>query len=192
MRIAVGAGNAVREITKGWTKVHQVVHMRDVLVPALRDDIQREVPSLRYWSTEGTPHNAPEEGFLCDEYGVGLVFPTKWTPAPGHETYTMTEPRREHPSRKLLPLEKPYATVSHDESAARGAVVAGLTSGMDYWAGLAVGWIESGLPLDTQLAELLLKIAELRHMPQQLRHRAFALAKRWQKGQRPDSGAVRT
>ncbi|WP_316874445.1 DUF6881 domain-containing protein [Ralstonia edaphi] len=98
----------------------------------------------------------------------------------------MTEPRRENPSRKLLLLEQPYATVSHDESTARGAVVAGLTSGMDYWAGLAVGWIESGLPLDTQLAELLLKIAELRHMPQQLRHRAFALAKRWQKSIRAE------
>ena len=39
VRIAVGAGNPVREITAGWTKVHQVVHMRDVLVLALRDDI---------------------------------------------------------------------------------------------------------------------------------------------------------
>lgn len=77
VRIAVGAGNPVREVTEGWTKVHQVVHMRDVLVPALRDYIQREVPSLRYWSTERTPHNAPGEGFLDDEYGVGLVFPTK-------------------------------------------------------------------------------------------------------------------
>lgn len=104
----------------------------------------------------------------------------------GHEIYTMTEPRRENPSRKLLPLEQPYATVSHDESTARESVVAGLTSGMDYWAGLAIGWIESGLPLDTQLAELLFAIAKVRHMPQRLRHRAYALAKRWQKSMRAE------
>lgn len=104
----------------------------------------------------------------------------------------MTEPRREHPSRKLLPLEKPYATVSPDGSSVRESIVAGLTSGIDYWVDRAVGWIECGLPVDAQLAELLLEIARLHHMPQRLRHRAFALAKRWQKGQRPDSGAVRT
>lgn len=102
----------------------------------------------------------------------------------GNAAYTMTEHRREHAGTKLLPLEQPYAIASHDESTARASVVAGLTSGMDYWAGLAVGWIESGLPVDTQLAELLFGIAKLRHMPQRLRHRAFALAKRWQKSVR--------
>ncbi|PLC40477.1 hypothetical protein C0Q88_21985 [Ralstonia pickettii] len=52
---------------------------------------------------------------------------------------------------------------------------------MDYWAALAVGWIEGGLPMDAELAELLQEIAEHRNMSQRLRHRAFALAKRWQK-----------
>ncbi|MFV8580545.1 DUF6881 domain-containing protein, partial [Ralstonia pseudosolanacearum] len=109
----------------------------------------------------------------------------------GNAAYTMTEHRPEYAGTKLLPLEQPYAIASHDEWTARASVVAGLTSGMDYWAGLAVGWIESGLPVDTQLAELLFGIAKLRHMPQRLRHRAFALAKRWQKSLRPEFIDVR-
>ena len=115
------------------------------------------------------------------------VLSKRYIPADtGNEAYTMTEPRRENPSRKLLLLEQRYATGSYGESIARESVVAGLTSGSDYWASLAVGWIESGLPLDTQLAELLFAIAKVRHMPQRLRHRAYALAKRWQKSMRAE------
>lgn len=86
-----------------------------------------------------------------------------------------------NPSSKLLPLEQPYLAVSRDELAARESVVIGLTSGMAHWAGLAIAWLEAGLPVDAELAELLLEVAQQRGMPQQLRHQAFALAKRWQR-----------
>ena len=109
----------------------------------------------------------------------------------GNAAHTMSENRREHAGTKLLPLEQPYSTASRDASAAKESVVAGLTSGMDYWATLAVGWIEGGLLMDAELAELLLEIAKRRNMSQRLRHRAFALAKRWQKSTRAIDAGVR-
>ena len=85
---------------------------------------------------------------------------------------------RENPSSKLLPLEQPYSSASYDAPTAKESVVVGIMSGMDYWAGLAVGWIEAGLPVCAELKKLLLEIAQRRTVPQRLRHRAFALAKR--------------
>ncbi len=103
----------------------------------------------------------------------------------------MTEHRLEHAVTKLRPLERPYSIASHDESVARESVVAGLVSGTDYWAALAVGWIEGGLPMDVELAALLLETAKRRNMSQRLRHRAFALAKPWQKSMRAIDAGVR-
>lgn len=75
VQIAIEAGNSVKEISEGWSKVRQVVHMASRLTAAVRDDIQRQAPSLRYWSAERTPHNLAEEGFVCDAFQVGLSFP---------------------------------------------------------------------------------------------------------------------
>lgn len=75
VQIATGTGNSVREITEGWSKVQQVVHMAGPLTIDVKHDIQRQIPSLRYWSAERTPHNPAEEGFICDEYQVGMSFP---------------------------------------------------------------------------------------------------------------------
>ena len=75
VQIAIKAGNSVKEISEGWSRVQQVVHMTCGLSEVVRDDIQRQVPSLRYWSADRTPHNPAEEGFICDIYHVGLSFP---------------------------------------------------------------------------------------------------------------------
>lgn len=73
--IATVAGNSIKEISDGWSKVDQVVHMSGSLTTDVRQFIEKEEPSLRYWSTERTPHNPAEEGFTCDEYKVALSFP---------------------------------------------------------------------------------------------------------------------
>jgi hypothetical protein len=75
MQIAIASGNAVKEISEGWSKVQQVVHMSERMPASVRDEIQRQVPTLRYWSSERTPHNPAEEGFVCDAYHVGISFP---------------------------------------------------------------------------------------------------------------------
>jgi hypothetical protein len=75
VQIAVAAGNTVKEISEGWSKVQQVVHMAERMPASVRDEIQRQVPALRYWSSERTPHNPAEDGFICDAYHVGISFP---------------------------------------------------------------------------------------------------------------------
>lgn len=73
--IAIGDGNSIKEISEGWSKVKKVVHMNEKLSPLVRSEIQRQVPSLRYWTADKTPHNAAEEGYICDDHLVGLTFP---------------------------------------------------------------------------------------------------------------------
>ena len=73
--ILKSSGNDISEITEGWSKVKQVVHMKTKLTPNDKSEVYVKQPSLRYWSTERTPHNAAEEGFTCDECRVGIVFP---------------------------------------------------------------------------------------------------------------------
>jgi len=77
VQVAVNAGNSIQEISTGWSKVKQVVHMSRPLTADVLRDIQSEVPSLRYWSSARTPHNPAEEGFTCDEDEVGLSFPKR-------------------------------------------------------------------------------------------------------------------
>lgn len=76
VRIAEQAGNSVSELSEGWSKVRQVVQMAGPLTAAVRSSIESQVPSLRYWSTKRTPHNPAGEGYICEECGVGISFPT--------------------------------------------------------------------------------------------------------------------
>lgn len=74
VQLASSAGNEVIEISDGWTKVKQVVHMRRPLTEAIRSTLARD-PRLRYWFTESTPHNAADEGFSDDIAKVAISFP---------------------------------------------------------------------------------------------------------------------
>jgi hypothetical protein len=73
--IATAAGYMVKEVSSGWSKVDQVVYMSGNLTADVRQAIEKEEPSLRYWSTNRTPHNPAEEGFTCDDYKVAMSFP---------------------------------------------------------------------------------------------------------------------
>lgn len=73
--IAKASGNDVAEVSEGWTKVKQVVHMKSKLSNDDKNEIANKQPNLRHWSTERTPHNSAEDGYTCDECGVGITFP---------------------------------------------------------------------------------------------------------------------
>lgn len=73
--LALAAGNAVVEITTGWTKVRQVVHMRDPITEPLRIEI-RKISGLRESTTTATPHNRAEDRFIDDAAGVVITFPS--------------------------------------------------------------------------------------------------------------------
>ena len=49
-----------------------------------------------------------------------------------------------------------------------------------YWVSLAIAWLEQGAPLDIELVAALDEIAVTKSFSQGIRHRAFALARRWQ------------
>lgn len=73
--LALSAGYRVENVSAGWSKMSQVIEMSGKLTSELRQSIENKVPNLRYWSTEGSPHNSPQEGFTCDEYLVSMFFP---------------------------------------------------------------------------------------------------------------------
>lgn len=95
----------------------------------------------------------------------------------------------------LLPLlEKPFEMAALDlpgktralgkkytlptEIALQPLVVTALTSHSEYWAGLALQWLEDGFPLDLELSQVLAHCIENRTWPQSYRHRARKLVYR--------------
>lgn len=86
-------------------------------------------------------------------------------------------------SRELVVLlESPQKDVTSPEFV-RGAIKAGLRWPTSYWPELAVRWIEEGAGLDSELASLVSAVAANENFPQSLRHRAFALARRFDRAQ---------
>lgn len=73
VQCALADGNEITEISEGWTKVRQVVHMRKPLTKTVREQISHLL--LRHWTTEPTPHNKAEEGFSDDVEKVAVTFP---------------------------------------------------------------------------------------------------------------------
>lgn len=73
--IAKTSGNDVTEVSEGWAKVKQVVHMKGKLSDDDKNEIAIRQPILRHWSTQKTPHNVKEEGYTCDECEVAITFP---------------------------------------------------------------------------------------------------------------------
>jgi hypothetical protein len=74
VQLAVSAGNEVVEVSEGWTKVDQVIHMKKPLVVSVREVFMGD-SRLRHWAIDPTPHNAAEEGFTDDATKVAITFP---------------------------------------------------------------------------------------------------------------------
>jgi hypothetical protein len=62
-------------------------------------------------------------------------------------------------------------------------VLFALASWGEHWPALAVSWLESGLPASQSIAQALQSLSEETRLPQPVRHRAFALERRWSKSQ---------
>jgi hypothetical protein len=85
-----------------------------------------------------------------------------------------------NPVHLLIHLETPYAKYS-EQIPAKDVVLAGLRSQSGYWTGLAIAWIEQGALIDKEIQDTLDDIAKRKHFAQSLRHKAFALARRWER-----------
>lgn len=84
--------------------------------------------------------------------------------------------------RLVTHLEAPFASRELPEAEIRGAVLMGLTWPTEYWAALAIGWLEQGAPLDAELSAALEAITS-KPFSQRVRHRARALTRQWQRTQ---------
>ncbi|WP_148042039.1 hypothetical protein [Dickeya undicola] len=73
--LSLAEGNLVQEISDGWSNLEQVIFFSKKMSPELRVKIKSESPTLRYFSTDRTPHNKADEGFICDEYKVAISYP---------------------------------------------------------------------------------------------------------------------
>src|SRR5262245_59199255 len=96
------------------------------------------------------------------------------------------------PSKLVSHLESPYATYDDSGVPAHDVLIAGLSWETQYWPALAVQWLEQGAPVDAEIAALLEKVASQKHFPQSLRHKAFAIARRWSRQVPPNTSFERT
>ena len=82
----------------------------------------------------------------------------------------------------VVHLESPLSAFAPSEGSSRDVVLAGLNWPTEYWAALAVGWLEQGAPVDSEITSALRALAEKKHYSQGVRHRAFAIVRRFEKG----------
>ncbi|MFP1787610.1 hypothetical protein ACLEDP_17425 [Lonsdalea quercina] len=75
IELSLAEGNSVKEISDGWSNMEQVIFLSKKMSRSLQLKIKKEEPTLRYFSTNGTPHNKADEGFICDEYKVAISYP---------------------------------------------------------------------------------------------------------------------
>jgi hypothetical protein len=101
-----------------------------------------------------------------------------------------------HPGLLLL-LERPYPEVAEDATNAiafldipgvipdktrlREVVITAFESGMDYWASLAIEWLDAGQPVDEAIAGTLNSVASAKWASQHTRQAAFRIARKWEK-----------
>jgi len=84
--------------------------------------------------------------------------------------------------RFLPALESPYSMYS-GSMPAREILLGALNWPTGYWPALAVGWLEQGAPVDSDIAARLEAIGRGRQYEQRTRHRSLALLKGWAKAQ---------
>lgn len=74
VRDAISSGNSITEVSEGWTKIEQVVYMRDPLTSVLRMQLSA-YSGLHYCLVEPSPHNRAEECFTDEAKSVSISFP---------------------------------------------------------------------------------------------------------------------
>jgi hypothetical protein len=77
LEILKESGNEILEVTQGWSNVKEDLRMKHVLTVELKDRILLKEPDLEYWSYKGSPHNTPDEGFLCKQHSISISFPVE-------------------------------------------------------------------------------------------------------------------
>lgn len=77
LKLLKDSGNNIAEIVQGWSNMKEVFQMSEPLSSDLKEKIELEIPLLKYWKYKGSPHNAPGEGFYCEEHKIAISFPMR-------------------------------------------------------------------------------------------------------------------
>lgn len=85
------------------------------------------------------------------------------------------------PRALVVHLESPYGEERCNQPPAQQIILAGLQAPSEYWVNLAVGWLEQGTPANDEIIKALIAIVEDKYFSQRVRHRSFALKKRWRR-----------
>lgn len=91
----------------------------------------------------------------------------------------------DNPSNLVVLLEQDYdVAVSLGTQDIRATLLAGLNWEIpSYWVDCAIKWLEQGHKIDQEIFEILNLISENKAYKQSTRHKAFKIAKRWQREQ---------
>lgn len=75
INLSIQRGHTIKDISHSWSKLDTVVYFSHSMSSALKEAIYKTEPSLHFYSTEGTPHNSADEGFISDADKVAISFP---------------------------------------------------------------------------------------------------------------------
>jgi hypothetical protein len=64
IEIAGSEGNSIASLSDGFSEARQVVFIRQPLSVSAKADIARELPQLRHYRSERTPHILPMKALL--------------------------------------------------------------------------------------------------------------------------------
>lgn len=88
-------------------------------------------------------------------------------------------------SELVSQLIRPLAELDASEVSPKAVVIAALACPTDGWAPQALDWLEQGVKIDVELAEVLETFAAQKQNSQSTRHREFAIAKQWRRIHQP-------
>ncbi len=87
-----------------------------------------------------------------------------------------------NPSKLLALLEKSFdSTKEEGKQNTNDTLMAGLSWESHYWIDCAIDWIEQGCVVTPEAIEKLKAITLDKSQPQQTRHRASSIVRRWQR-----------
>ncbi|GKW01867.1 hypothetical protein PEC301877_06820 [Pectobacterium carotovorum subsp. carotovorum] len=75
IELSLAEGNLVKEVSYGFIGFSQVIFFSKKMSQKLCVEIKNQESMLRYFSTDRTPHNEADEGFICDEYKIAVSYP---------------------------------------------------------------------------------------------------------------------
>ena len=78
-------------------------------------------------------------------------------------------------------LIRPLSELEGTQFTPRQVILAAIEWPNENWLEEALLWIEQGVPLDEEIAKALESVSTRKTHSQHLRHKAFALAKRWRR-----------